>query len=247
MDLLIPVVTLLDPDGRPDLPATGDYARALRDWSGWATALLCGTTGQGDALGARARAAVFDTWAEVLPADRILCCAWNPAEAAGQLDRGRRVLLAVAEPAGAATLAAVLAGLPGTVALYSHPRFGWRVTPDLLTELYRRGAAPAGVKLSKCPPATLAACRRSARTGLALWDGSARHPAESVAAGATGIVAGCLAGLPGSAPAGPEELHQLAEPVLRVLDALPDRAARRRWVVDQVRRLLAERGSRCSG
>lgn len=247
MDLVVPVATLTGPGGQLDLGATTDYARAFADWSPDATALLCGSTGSGDSLPARSRARVFGAWAEVLPPARLMCCAWDTGEAAALAARGRRVLLAVAGPVRTVELAAMVRAVGPGAYLYSHPRFGWTLTAAMLCELRARGAEPGGVKLSKCTLDDVRAHRRAAGSGLRLWDGSARRVRESLAAGADGVVAGCLAALPGRGPADPGQAQRMADGLLRELDGLPDRAARLRWTADRVRELLRARGSSCSG
>lgn len=250
MELVVPVVSLTGADGRLDVDATRDYARAFTQWSPDATVLLCGSTGRGDSLPAPVREQVFAVWADVLPAERLLCCAWGAVEAATLVGRGHRVLLAMPAPVGpmpVTELAALIGGLGGAVYLYSHPRFGWQITAGILTELRGHGAEPTGMKLSKCSLGELAACRRAGSAGLTLWDGTARHVRASVAAGADGVVAACLAALPGNGPVGPDGIQRLADPMLRALDALPDRARRLGWLAAQVRNRLRAREIRCSG
>jgi dihydrodipicolinate synthase/N-acetylneuraminate lyase len=236
MNLLVPVVTLADDGGRVDEDATHRYAVEFRRWAADARALLCGSTGLGDTLAPAARGRVFEVWGEHLPADRLVCCAWDIDEARRLAGQGRQVLLAGSAVADPARLTEVVRGVPGDLLLYSHPRFGWVVSPQVLGALRDRGALPRGVKLSKASPAVVRACRAAGGGGLALWDGSARNVRASLAAGADGVAAACLAAMPPTAhPTDVVELQRLVDSWLVPLDAITDRRARIGWLTERVR------------
>jgi hypothetical protein len=122
----------------------------------------------------------------------------------------------------------LLSHLPRPSYLFSHPEFSpITLTPSLSRAAADAGRLPAGAKTSKVSPEDLAALRAETGPTFTLWDGTARHIAASLAAGADGIVAAPLSHLPEPFP--PRDVPELQDAIDQTqahLDRLPARDAR---------------------
>lgn len=227
MQLVLPTLTFHRPDGRLDTTATARYAkRAAATWAH--LFILSGTTTGGHHATSAERAAVVDLWADAIGTDRLTACCWNRDD----IDHAQRknvvpmvAMLNLADEAEALTF---LADLPLPAYLFSHPEYSpatW--TPALATAAASAGVLPAGAKVSKMPVSQIQELRASTGPEFTIWDGSARHIADSLTAGADGIVAAPLSHLPEPFPRQDvTEVQQAIDTTQAHLDTLPSRDAR---------------------
>ena len=224
--VVVPVLTLTAPDGGTDLAATAGYARrASRTWID--LFLVNGSTTRGDRLTGAARAAVLDLWLTITGPSRLVACCWDPEDMAAATARGVVPMLVLQNLTDYGEAIEALGRLPAGALIYSHPMF----TPTVFdAELARRarcrGVLPAGGKIAKVTPDGLRALRHAAGDA-ALWDGSSRHIAASLDAGASGVVATPLATFPEPFPARSVAAVQAAvDQIQSTLDTLGSRAHR---------------------
>jgi hypothetical protein len=226
-DIVVPALHLLDDRGAVDTATTSRYAhRAAATWiPKW---IVSGSTAAGNRLSSAQRASLLDLWLDVVPAGRLLACCWNERDIteAGQRSIAPMVVMrAIPDPL---TALSWLQGLPCGATIYSHPLFTAAVLDSALVGgAAALGVLPAGAKVAKIDRAEVARIRQAGGPGFALWDGSCRHIAASIAAGASGVVATPLASLPRPFP--PPAVKQIQRAVGRLLtrlDDLPDRPQR---------------------
>lgn len=127
-------------------------------------------------------------------------------------------------PAGAS----LLADLPASAYVYSHPKYGSTLFDATLAGAARqRAILPAGAKLSKITTDDITTIRHAAGARWTLWDASARHINASLAAGASGVVATPLSHLPTPFPnRSPSVLQRAIDAMQQELDPLPSPAER---------------------
>jgi hypothetical protein len=227
VQLVIPALTFRRTDGTLDTAGNERYARRAAET--WAHLfILSGTTAGGHLTTTVERAAVLDVWAGVTGPSRIAACCWTPADVAEAERRGITPMVVLRDLATDGQALGLLGSLPQPSYLFSHPEFSpATLTPHLCRAAANAGCLPAGAKVSKASPEDLAALRTAAGPAFTLWDGTARHIAESLAAGANGVVAAPLSHIPDPFP--PPSLPDLQHAVDQTqthLDRLPDRAAR---------------------
>lgn len=235
--VVVPAMNLLSEDGL-DLPATRRYAeRAGRSSVDYF--LLNGSTTQGHEMSIELRRAVIETWAGIVGASRIIACCWSRAD----LDTAARqqvVPMAVMDGLrDEAEVLTFLQTLPAGATIYSHPELfrGVRFTAEVARAAQESGCLPFGGKLAKIKPPEISAIHESADE-FRLWDGSSRHIEQSLQAGADGIVAtpltAVIAGPDDFRPEKARELQAAVDPIQAILDSLPDRVSRRRYLHEQV-------------
>ncbi|CAO5247645.1 hypothetical protein [Frankia sp. AgKG'84/4] len=207
MQLVLPALTFRTPHGRLDLAATADYARrAARTWA--SLFILSGTTTGGHLDSEADRAAVVELWAETIGVERLTACCWTSADITHATATGVVPMVVLRALASDADALALLADLPRPSYLFSHPEFSpTTLTPALATAARTAGVLPAAAKVSKVPPATITALHQATGPDFTLWDGTARHIAASLTAGAHGIVTAPLSHLPEPFP--PAHIDQL--------------------------------------
>lgn len=227
MHLVIPALHFPDHSGGPDLRALDRYIqRAQATWVD--RFLLCGSVARGDELTSADRMAVLDAWLARVPASQLVQCCWDADELADCDARGVLGILVV-RAADPATWIDTLALLRGHHYAYSHPRFAPRpFDAEIARHAVDAQIAPAGVKLSKVRLGELTHVRGVLRSDVVVWHGSSRHIRDSLAAGATGVVAQPLATMPVPFPARTVEAVQAAaDAIQQRLDALPSTTQRR--------------------
>jgi dihydrodipicolinate synthase/N-acetylneuraminate lyase len=226
--IVVPALAFRTPDGKKlDVDATRLYAeRAAHTWTD--AFILSGSTTRGDLLSVDQRSELLDLWSDLLPVSRLVACCWGQRDVGEAIRRGITPMVVMNTPRNDTQALSLLASLPPDAYVYSHPKYGARVFDATLTARARQqGVLPAGAKLSKVTTSDIAAIRRAAGPEFALWDGSSRRIAASLAAGASGVVAGPLSHFPIPFPDCSLRALQLAiDTMQRQLDRLPTREAR---------------------
>ncbi len=227
MQLVIPALTFRRTDGTIDTADNERYARrAAKTWAHMF--ILSGTTTGGHLATTAERARVLDIWADIAGLSRITACCWTAADVTAAEHRGITPMVVLRDLATGPQALRFLAALPRPNYLFSHPEFSpTTLTPQLSRAAADAGCLPTGAKVSKAAPGDLAAFRVATGPTFTLWDGTARHIAESLAAGADGIVAAPLSHIPDPFP--PPDLPELQQAIDRTqthLDQLPGRTAR---------------------
>ncbi|MFI7191550.1 hypothetical protein ACIBQ0_17590 [Nocardia nova] len=231
--VVVPTMHLIHPDSTLDLVATQRHAIAAA--GSWMDHFLVnGSTSAGHELSHTERTSVLDAWLEAVGPARLLACAWSADDVAAAADR-EVTPMAVLRADSVPDAQRLLRTLPAGSTIYSHPAmFGHPFDAELAAWAKDSGCLPLGGKLAKVPLASITEIRRAAPE-FAIWDGSSRRIRESMGAGAAGVVATPLAALLTELP--PRSLA-LLQPVIDAvqneLDHLPDRAAKRRWLLDRI-------------
>lgn len=229
--VILPALTLRTADGQLDTARQTAYTARAR--STWADHIIL----NGSATGGRddrqqLRDDVLDLWiAAGLDHRRILACCWTPSDITAAQARQLRPLIVVQDDPHT-----VLATAPAGAYLYSNPRFGPTLEPHHLVDTHHL----AGAKLSHATPADVTALRRAAGPDAALWDGTARHLADSLTAGATGVDVTAFAALPDIAltrPASLAALQQWADQQYARLDPLGTTGRRAALLTDALTRI----------
>jgi dihydrodipicolinate synthase/N-acetylneuraminate lyase len=226
-DVVVPALNFVDAAGRLDRDAIGRYAD--RAAATWVTAfLLSGSTTRGDLLTVAQRGEVIDLWLDVAPALRLIACCWQADDIAQADARGVASMMVMRDRPDQGSALRFLAGLPRHTHVYSHPMYSPTVLDaDLAAAAAAAGVLPPGGKIAKISLDGIATLRAAAGGDFALWDGSSRHIADSMAAGASGVIATPLSAFPPSFP--PREIAALQHAInatQHALDALPTRAQR---------------------
>ncbi|MCK9921877.1 hypothetical protein MXD61_08260 [Frankia sp. AgPm24] len=200
MHLVLPALTFRTPSGGIDRPTTAEYARrAGRTWAH--RFILSGTTTGGHLASEVDRATVVELWAETIGVDRLTACCWTPADITHATAAGVVPMVVLRDFASDHDVLNLFANLPRPSYVFSHPEFSpATLTPQLAAAAQAAGVLPAAAKISKVPPDTIAALRTATGSDFTLWDGTARHIAESLTAGADGIVTAPLSHLPDPFP-----------------------------------------------
>ncbi|ORT51527.1 hypothetical protein [Frankia sp. KB5] len=227
MQLVLPTLTFRRPDGRLDTTATARYAeRAAATWAH--LFILSGTTTGGHHATPAERATVVDLWADTVGTDRLTACCWTREDIDHAWRRNVVPMAVLRNLADQAEALDFLSGLPRPVYLFSHPEFSPATcTPALATAAAHAGVLPAAAKVSKMPVDQIRELRASTGPDFTIWDGTARHIADSLTAGTDGIVAAPLSHLPDPFP-GPNvtALQHAIDTTQAHLDTLPSREAR---------------------
>jgi dihydrodipicolinate synthase/N-acetylneuraminate lyase len=230
--VIVPALTPLDRSGSVDRYAARRYSR--RAAATWIDAfLLSGSTTRGDLLSVSQRAQVLDAWLQDVPPSRLIACCWQPGDIEVAHARQVRAMMVMRDLPDRDAALRFLADLPPQTTVYSHPMYTATVLDaDLATDAAAAGVLPPGGKVAKISLDGIARLRLAAGAHFALWDGSSRHVAESVRAGASGVIATPLSDLPEPFPA---RSVATLQPVLDAsqahLDALPGRTQRTEWLV----------------
>ncbi|WP_250639726.1 hypothetical protein [Frankia sp. AiPa1] len=188
------------PSGAIDRQVTADYAR--RAAGTWAHRfILSGTTTGGHQASEAERAAVAELWAETIGVERLTACCWTTADITNATAAGAVPMVVLRDLASDREALNLFASLPRPSYLFSHPEFSpTTLTPQLAAAAQTAGILPAAAKVSKVPTDTIAALRTATGPDFTLWDGTARHIAESLTAGANGIVTAPLSHIPDPFP-----------------------------------------------
>ncbi|MCM3884792.1 hypothetical protein [Frankia sp. R82] len=200
MHLMLPALTFRTPSGDIDRPTTAAYAyRAAQTWAH--RFILSGTTTGGHQTSEADRAMVVELWAETIGVDRLTACCWTAADITHATAAGVVPMIVLRDLASDHDVLNLFASLPRPSYLFSHPEFSpTTLTPQLAATAQAAGILPAAAKVSKVRPDTIAALRTATGPDFTLWDGTARHIAESLTAGADGIVTAPLTHLPDPFP-----------------------------------------------
>ncbi|MER7002373.1 hypothetical protein ABT297_04900 [Dactylosporangium sp. NPDC000555] len=187
--VMVPVLTLMNANGSVDEGACSAYAeRAGATWLD--LFLVSGTIGGGESSTPAVRRRVLELWAARVPKDRLLACVWTPDDLAHAADCGVRPIVVLRDLADAAAMHSVLTELPADAFVYSHPNYTpTTFTPAVAEAAKRAGVRPAGGKICKVSLDDVRDLRTATGDDFHLYDGRCRHVAESVWAGATGVVA----------------------------------------------------------
>jgi dihydrodipicolinate synthase/N-acetylneuraminate lyase len=234
--VVVPVVAFHAADRQLEFGATREYAeRAVATWPD--RFIVSGSTFRGDLLSVRERAALLDLWLSLAEPSRLLACTWTERDVVEASERGVTSLAVLQDLHEGQSVLDFLAGLPARSFVYSHPVFGSAVLDADLCAVSRwAGCLPAGAKIAKISLAEIAAVRAAAGHDFVLWDGSSRHIAASVAAGASGVIATPLACLPDPFPERRVDAVQHAVDLIAAdLDLLPSRETRRTLLVARAR------------
>ncbi len=244
VQLVIPALTFRKVDGTISTTDTERYARrAAATWGD--LFILSGTTTNGHTATTAERAATIDIWTAVIIPERITACCWSPADVTEAERRGITPMIVLRDLHTIDQAREFLATLPNPSYVFSHPEFsGHTFSPELARVAIANGRLPRGAKVSKVRPEDLATLRVATGPAFTLWDGTARHIAASLTAGANGIVAAPLSHIPELFPA--RDVPALQDAIDRtqaVLDQLPDRAARTDALIDRARRGMTRRSA----
>lgn len=224
--VVVPALTPLDDNAiRRDL--LDPYA--ARAAASWADAyLLSGSTTRGDLLTIAQRADLIDLWLQHLPPQRLIACCWQPEDITEATGRGVAAMMVMRNLPDRPAAVDFLATVPRGTYIYSHPMYTPAVfDAGLAADAAAAGVLPAGGKIAKIGLDGVAEVRAVTGPDFALWDGSSRHMAASVHAGAVGVIATPLSPLPMPFPSA--DLHVLqpaVDTMQAALDALPSRAER---------------------
>lgn len=225
--IVVPALTIRTPEGGLDKQGTAQYAK--RAASTWVDRfILSGTTARGYSMTERERLCVLRVWLDHTDPARVLACCWSRSDVDNAAEQGVTPIVVIPHLHDDHAALRFLASLPAGSFVYSHPGNSPTVFDDQLCSKARSSdCLPVGAKLSKASRSEIAAVRAQAGPSFILWDGSSRDIAESIAAGATGVVTTPLS--PITQPFPPRDLTQL-QPVLNEvqahLDQLPSREAR---------------------
>ncbi|MGN2640525.1 hypothetical protein ACTD5D_31025 [Nocardia takedensis] len=231
--IVVPTMHLVHEDGTLDRVATRQHAQAAA--TGWTDLFLInGSTTAGDELTSAERVDVLDIWLNAVDASRLLACAWSHDDLQHAADRGITPMVVLkANSRGAAER--LLEALPDRTTIYSHPMFGYTFNADLAAWARGIGRLPKGGKLAKIELTEISEILRTVPE-FDTWDGSSRRIQESANAGAAGVVATPLSAVLGNLPSRNLALIQsTVDSVQMELDRLPDRPAKRRWLVERIR------------
>ncbi|WP_131769735.1 hypothetical protein [Candidatus Protofrankia californiensis] len=242
--LVIPALTFRKTDGTISAADTERYARCAA--ATWADLfILSGTTTNGHTATTAERAATIDIWTAAVSPDRITACCWSPADITEAERRGITPMVVLRDLHTIDQARGFLAALPNPSYVFSHPEFsGHTFTPELVPTAITHGCLPRGAKVSKASPEDLAALRAAAGPTFTLWDGTARHVAASLAAGANGVVAAPLSHIPELFPARDvPELQDAIDRTQTVLDQLPSRASRTSALIEFAQRGMTTRSA----
>jgi dihydrodipicolinate synthase/N-acetylneuraminate lyase len=224
--IVVPVLTAVhDNTIRRDL--LDPYA--ARAAASWVDAyLLSGSTTRGDLLTTGQRADLIDLWLRHLPPQRLIACCWHLEDITEATARGVAAMMVMRNLSDRHAALEFLATLPVGTYIYSHPMYTPAVFDvALAADAAAAGVLPAGGKIAKTGLEDVAKVHAVTGPDFALWDGSSRHMAASVRAGAAGIIATPLCPLPSPFPSA--DLHVLQpaiDTMQAALDALPGRAER---------------------
>ncbi|MBF6209273.1 hypothetical protein IU483_35280 [Streptomyces gardneri] len=239
--LVVPTLNLSTPSGEIDSVATRRYANlGAETWIDHF--LLNGSTTRGDALSVDQRASVLDIWIDAVGPERVLACCWNREDINQALTRRVTPMVVMSDLQDRDEALGFLASLPGCSTVYSHPVMfdGVSFDADIAEAAAKLGCLPTGGKLAKIRLSEISQIRQAA-PAFRTWDGSSRHIADSLEAGADGVVATPLtASFPNCV--GSKTIHEvqaIADPVQATLDELPDRPARTRYLHAQLRTVVA--------
>lgn len=220
--VLIPVLNPRCSTGEIDQRSLRAYA--ARAAATWADAfLLSGSTTRGDLLDAAQRQQVMDVWLEYAQPSRLIACCWEARDIYTAADRGVPAMVVLRDLRSYPSGIDFLATLPPGAYIYSHPRYTLTTFDgELARAAAEAGVLPVGGKISKIGLGEISAVRAAAGPGFALWDGSSRHVAASVSAGATGVVTTALSPFAEPFPAWDFTALQTCLDKLQAdLDALP--------------------------
>jgi dihydrodipicolinate synthase/N-acetylneuraminate lyase len=225
--IVVPALTIRTPEGSLDRQGTAHYAkRAARTWVD--RFILSGTTARGYSLTEQERLCVLRVWLDHTDPARVLSCCWSRADVDNAIAQRVTPLVVIPHLHNEDAALHFLASLPAGSFIYSHPGNSPTVfDAQLCSKARSSDCLPVGAKLSKVLCREIAAIRAQAGSSFILWDGSSRDIAESVAAGATGVVATPLS--PFVQPFPSRDLAQLQPALNEVqahLDRLPSRDAR---------------------
>ena len=202
---------------------------AARAAASWVDAyLLSGSTTRGDLLTIAQRADLIDLWLQHLPPQRLIACCWHPEDITEATARGVAAMMVMRNLSDRRAAVEFLANLPLGTYIYSHPIYTPAVfDAALAADAAAAGVLPAGGKIAKIGVEGVAKVHAVTGPDFALWDGSSRHIAASVRAGAAGVIATPLSPLPSPFPSA--DLHVLQpaiDTIQAALDVLPSRAER---------------------
>jgi hypothetical protein len=225
--VVVPVLSIPAENGTIDQAATLRYA--TRAAATWVDALLIsGSTAQGHLLSIDERAQLLDLWLTVADPHRLLACCWAPADLDHAAARGITPMAVLRGLPDRSAALDFLASLPPGSTIYSHPTLfdGQHFDIDLARAAAAGGVLPHGGKLAKVSTGDVAEIHTTA-PDFRLWDGSSRRIAESLKAGASGIVATPLAAFDRPFPVRDvASIQQRVNGIQTVLDAMPTRSSR---------------------
>lgn len=225
--IVVPALTIRTSEGGIDEQGTAQYAR--RAASTWVDRfILSGTTARGYSMTEQERLCVLRVWLDHTEVARVLACCWSRADVDNAAAQGATPIVAMPHLHSDDATLRFLASLPAGSFIYSHPGNSPTVfDAQLCSKARSSDCLPVGAKLSKVSRSEIAAVRAHAGSSFILWDGSSRDIADSIAAGATGVVTTPLS--PITQPFPPRDLTQLQHALDEMqahLDQLPSREAR---------------------
>lgn len=225
--IVVPALTIRTPDGDIDKPGTARYAqRAASTWVD--RFILSGTTARGYLMTEQDRSSLVRAWLDHVEPARVIACCWSRADVDNAAAQGVTPIVVIPHCHNDDTALSFLASLPPGSFIYSHPGNSPTVfDAQLCSKARSSGCLPVGAKLSKASHHQIAAVRAHSGPSFALWDGSSRDIAGSIAAGATGVVTTPLSPFPQPFP--PRVLTHLQtvlDEMQADLDRLPSREAR---------------------
>ena len=190
--------------------------------------LLSGSTTRGDLLTTEQRSCIIDLWLQHVQPERLIACCWNSADIAQAQARRVSPMAVMQRLPDQDAAIKFFESLPSDAYIYSHPMYTATTFKHALAAVASAAnVLPAGGKIAKIGAEQITQLRAAAGQQFALWDGSSRHIARSVEAGASGVIATPLSHLPTPFPSAEVvQLQHAIDPVQVALDDLPNRPSR---------------------
>lgn len=186
-DLVVPVVTIFNPDGTVDWDRNVAYARATAP-SG-VSVLVAGTTGSGQAINNRDALALGQIWCDELGPGRVTVGLLSKNPDVSSLSTGVRPL-AIPLSGAPLDLSELAARIPEVVA-YCKPSLGSGLSPRL--GQWPSGVRPFALKVSGLTAMETAGLMNSGDVVPRIWHGHSRDAAEAWRRGADAVVLAPLA------------------------------------------------------
>jgi len=226
-EIIVPALSFRSDAGDLDAGATARYAEHAADT--WINRfILSGSTTRGDLLNPSERASILDLWLRVAPPSRLIACCWCESDFQEARDRRIQPMAIMKDLNTGSSALRFLGDLAAESLVYSHPMYSQVILdPELAYMARQTKQLPKGAKLAKISLDQVTQLRKVVGSDFLLWDGSSRHIAASIAAGAGGVIATPLSALPRPFP--DRSLPKIQETVNKIqanLDRLPSRSSR---------------------
>ncbi|SRR6266516_632345 len=144
--LVIPALTLRNPEGSLDVAATAQYAdRGARTKADFF--IISGSTGLGWQGSHTERRQLITVWSQAVGPSRLIACCWDQDDISAACDMGIRPIALIHGPQDErpelAQIMSALAALPRGSFVYSHPRFSTMTFTPQIAERAPRHRMPS--------------------------------------------------------------------------------------------------------